>query len=82
MAAGTGIAPRHLRDTLPRDVHIVVTDLNEPMLQFARRKFDARAHMEFQAIDATRLSFSNAAFDAVVCQFSLMSFSDRPADDR
>lgn len=78
-AAGTGIATRHLRNALPKDVQMVVTDLNEPMLKFAKRKFDSRTNTEFQSVDATRLSFSNASFDAVVCQFSLMFFPDKPA---
>lgn len=78
-AAGTGIATRHLRTALPKDVQMIVTDLNEPMLKIAKRKFDSRSNMEFQSVDATRLSFSNATFDAVVCQFSLMFFPDKPA---
>lgn len=78
-AAGTGIATRHLRNALPKDVRIVATDLNEPMLEFAKLKFDSHDNIEFQPADATRLPFSNATFDAVVCQFSLMFFHDKPA---
>ncbi len=33
-AAGTGIATRHLRNALPKDVRIVVTDLSETMLTY------------------------------------------------
>lgn len=77
-AAGTGIATRHLRNALPKDVRIVVTDLNEPMLEFAKRKLDSQANMEFQPADATQLAFADASFDAVVCQFSLMFFPDKP----
>ena len=32
LAAGTGILSRKLRDALPPDAHLVVTDLNPPML--------------------------------------------------
>jgi SAM-dependent methyltransferase len=78
-AAGTGIATRHLRQALPRDVRIIATDLNQPMLEFAKRKFEPHDNVEFQSADATRLSFSNASFEAVVCQFSLMFFPDKPA---
>lgn len=49
------------------------------MLRFAKRKFDSPGKTEFQSVNATRLSFSNASFDAVVCQFSLMFFPDKPA---
>lgn len=76
-AAGTGIATRHLRNILPKDVRIVVTDLNEPMLQFAKHKFDSHDNIEFQPADATQLSFSNASFDAVMCQFSFMFFPNK-----
>jgi len=76
-AAGTGIATRHLCNTLSKDVRIVATDLNEPMLELAKRKFDSRDNIEFQPADATRLPFSNASFDAVICQFSLMFFPDK-----
>lgn len=78
-AAGTGIATRHLRNMLPIDVQIVVTDLNEPMLKYAKSKFPSGTNIDFQSVDATRLSFSNASFDAVVCQFSLMFFADKSA---
>lgn len=78
-AAGTGIATRHLRNRLSEAVRIVATDLNEPMLEFAKRKFDSHDNIEFQPADATRLSFSDASFDAVLCQFSLMFFPDKLA---
>jgi len=77
IAAGTGIATRHLRNGLPPEVRLVVTDLNEPMLAYAKRKFDPPANMEFQLADARQLAFADASFDAVVCQFSLMFFPDK-----
>jgi ubiquinone/menaquinone biosynthesis C-methylase UbiE len=77
IAAGTGIATRHLWNALPPEVRLVVTDLNEPMLECAKRKFDTQANMEFHPADATRLAFVDASFDAVVCQFSLMFFPDK-----
>ncbi|MFN8499016.1 MAG: class I SAM-dependent methyltransferase [Anaerolineae bacterium] len=79
IAAGTGIVTLRLREALPDDVGMVVTDLNEPMLDLARRKFDSPANIEFQTADAARLPFPNAAFGAVVCQFSLMFFPDKRA---
>ena len=78
-AAGTGIATRHLRDILPQDVKIVVTDLNESMLEYSKLKFNAHHNLEFQPADAVDLSFPSALFDAVVCQFSLMFFPDKQA---
>ena len=76
-AAGTGIVTRHLRNALPPEVRLVVTDLNEPMLECAKRKFDPQANLEFQPADATQLAFADASFDAVVCQFSLMFFLNK-----
>lgn len=76
-AAGTGIATRQLRNVLPQDVKIVVTDLNEAMLEHAKRKFNTHHNLEFQTADATNLSLPLAFFDAVVCQFSLMFFPDK-----
>lgn len=79
IAAGTGIATRHLRKILPDDVKIVITDLNESMLEYARHKFNAHHNLEFKTADASGLSFPAAFFDAVVCQFSLMFFPDKQA---
>jgi SAM-dependent methyltransferase len=35
IAAGTGIVTRRLRDLLPREVQLIATDLNAPMLEVA-----------------------------------------------
>jgi ubiquinone/menaquinone biosynthesis C-methylase UbiE len=79
IAAGTGIATRQLRNALTKDVRIFVTDLNPDMLELAKRKFDTQANLVFQSADATKLAYADASFDAVVCQFSLMFFPDKPA---
>jgi ubiquinone/menaquinone biosynthesis C-methylase UbiE len=36
LACGTGRVTRHLRAALPASASLVATDLNEPMLEFAR----------------------------------------------
>jgi ubiquinone/menaquinone biosynthesis C-methylase UbiE len=76
-AAGTGIATRALRSTLAADVELVVTDLNEPMLEHAKAKFAADENIAFQPANAMNLPFPDASFDAVVCQFSVMFFPDK-----
>lgn len=81
-AAGTGIASRHLRDGLPAEARLVVTDLNEPMLEIAKAKFGSAEKVEFRPADATRLGFADASFDAVACEFSLMFFPDKLAGVR
>lgn len=77
IAAGTGIVTRMLRDALPDATHITATDLNPPMLDIARRKFQQTENIEFQPVDAMALPFEEAAFDTVVCQFGVMFFPDK-----
>ena len=79
VACGTGIVTRRLRDALPSDAALMATDLSEPMLGFARRKFDGDASVKWQAADAMALPFADASFDAVVCQFGLMFVPDKLA---
>ena len=76
-AAGTGIVTRLLRDLLPATTQLTVTDLNAPMLEIARQKFEAGEQVVFQAADATALPFGDRCFDAVVCQFGVMFFPDK-----
>ena len=75
--AGTGIVTRRLRDLLPATTRLIATDLNQPMLDVARRTFRPDEAIEFQHADAIALPFADASFDAVVCQFSVMFFPDK-----
>jgi len=77
IAAGTGIVTHHLRNTLPENVKIIATDLNESMLDYAQTKFNNQQNIEFQPADATELSFRSASIDTVISQFSLMFFQDK-----
>jgi SAM-dependent methyltransferase len=77
-AAGTGIVTRALRDALPPGVPITATDLNPPMLDVARTKFGAGEAVSFGPADAQALPFPDASFDAVVCQFGVMFYPDKP----
>ena len=77
IAAGTGVVTRAMASALPDNVSIVATDLNQPMLDEAARIGSLR-RVERQQADAMQLPFEEAAFDAVVCQFGAMFFSDRP----
>jgi ubiquinone/menaquinone biosynthesis C-methylase UbiE len=81
-AAGTGIVTRALRDALPADAQLVATDLNPPMLEIARSKFAPGEPVSFQPADALALPFDDASFDAVVCQFGLMFYPDKPKSYR
>jgi ubiquinone/menaquinone biosynthesis C-methylase UbiE len=82
LAAGTGILSRRLRDVLSPDARLVVTDLNQPMLDLASRKFSSAENVEFSEADAMNLSFSDDEFDMIVCQFGVMFFPDKPASYR
>ena len=78
LAAGTGIVTRKLRDALADGCDLVATDLNQPMLEVAKAKFDAGEPVRFEAVDATDLTFAPDSFDLVVCQFGVMFFPDKP----
>ena len=77
LAAGTGIVTRRLRDALPETCAITATDLNPPMLDMARSKFEAGENIHFEPADASALPFDDSTFDAVVCQFGIMFFPDK-----
>jgi SAM-dependent methyltransferase len=77
IAAGTGVVTRELASVLPERVAIVATDLNQPMLDIAAREGTSRP-VEWRQADALALPFEDASFDAVVCQFGVMFFPDKP----
>jgi SAM-dependent methyltransferase len=74
LAAGTGIATRGLVDALPA-ADVVATDLNPAMVQWAAEHVSGPT---WQTADAQQLSFTDNAFDLIVCQFGVMFFPDRP----
>jgi len=75
VAAGTGVATRAIASQLPA-ARIVATDLNQPMLDEARKRLpDPR--IAWQQADAQALPFEDRRFDAVVCQFGAMFFPDK-----
>ena len=82
LAAGTGIVSRKLRDRLPTKASLVVTDLNQPMLEVARKKFKAGENIKFAVADAMKLNYPDTHFDLVVCQFGVMFFPDKQASFR
>jgi ubiquinone/menaquinone biosynthesis C-methylase UbiE len=78
IACGTGILTRQLRAHLPASLRLVATDLNEPMLDYARTKLGETQFIDWQQADAAALPFPSASFAAVVCQFGLMFVPDKP----
>ena len=78
IAAGTGIVSHALVDALPRETALTISDLNEPMLDYARQKIGTRGRkVDWRQADAKDLPFPDESFDAVVCQFGLMFFPDK-----
>jgi len=77
IAAGTGVVTRAMASELPATTAIVATDLNQAMLDHAAAVGTSRA-VEWRQADAMTLPFPEASFDAVVCQFGVMFFPDRP----
>jgi ubiquinone/menaquinone biosynthesis C-methylase UbiE len=76
VAAGTGVVTRTLASSLPTNVSIVATDLNQTMLDRARSVGTSRP-VEWRQADASQLPFPDGAFDAIVCQFGVMFFPDK-----
>jgi len=77
LAAGTGVVTRALASALPESVSLVATDLNQSMLDHASA-LGTRRPVEWRQADALQLPFQDGIFDAVVCQFGVMFFPDKP----
>jgi len=77
LAAGTGVVTRALATALPKNITIVATDLNQAMIDHAASVGTSRP-VEWKQADAMKLPFDDASFDAVVCQFGVMFFPDKP----
>jgi len=76
IAAGTGIVTRIMCEELSPQINIIATDLTQAMLDQAQQT-GTRRPVHWQQADAIQLPFSEAQFDAVVCQFGAMFFSDK-----
>jgi ubiquinone/menaquinone biosynthesis C-methylase UbiE len=79
IAAGTGVVARALAPKLPADARYVVTDLNQPMLDYAASRQPPDRRITWRQADAMALPFEDRSFDLVCCQFGAMFFPDRPA---
>ena len=78
VAAGTGVVTRAMAAGLRESVQLTATDLNPPMIDYAVSVGTARP-VRWQSADVMALPFGDGTFDAVVCQFGVMFFADRPA---
>jgi ubiquinone/menaquinone biosynthesis C-methylase UbiE len=76
-AAGTGVVTRALAPKLSPGASYIVTDLNQPMLDYAASRQAPDSRIKWRQADALALPFENAAFDLVCCQFGAMFFPNR-----
>lgn len=76
VACGTGVLARHAAARVQPNGRVIGLDLNEGMLEVARRR---APEVEWTPGEAEDLPFAGDRFDAVVSQFGLMFFSDREA---
>jgi ubiquinone/menaquinone biosynthesis C-methylase UbiE len=76
-AAGTGVVTRAMAARLPKDIRIVATDLNQPMLDQAAAQLGADRRVTWRQADALKLPFDDRSFDVVACQFGVMFFPDK-----
>ncbi len=81
-AAGSGVVTLVMAPKLSADASYVVTDLNQPMLDYAATRQVADSRITWRKADALALPFENAAFDLVCCQFGVMFFPDRQSGYR
>src|SRR4051794_39914437 len=79
IAAGTGVVTRALAPKLSPVASYTVTDLNQPMLDYAASRQGPDGRLTWRQADAMALPFENGAFDLVCCQFGAMFFPDRVA---
>jgi len=78
VACGTGVVTRALAEALPEECTIFATDLNDAMVARGERVGMTRP-VTWRQADVMALPFADNCFDVVVCQFSVMFFSDRKA---
>lgn len=76
IAAGTGALTRAMVAKLPSQTRIVVTDLNQPMLDYSVTRLP-KDRVTLQRADALALPFDDHSFDVVACQFGAMFFPDK-----
>ena len=76
LACGTGLQTRPLRERLDKRRRLVATDLNAPMLDYARSKM-RDLDIAWQEADAGKLPFGDGEFAAVACSLGIMFLPDK-----
>ncbi len=81
-AAGSGVVTRALAPRLSPGASYTVTDLNQPMVDYAASRQPPDTRIAWRQADALALPFEDATFDLVCCQFGAMFFPNRIAGYR
>jgi ubiquinone/menaquinone biosynthesis C-methylase UbiE len=81
-AAGSGVVARALAPRLAGWAKYIITDLNQPMLDYAASRQPPDIRIKWRQADALALPFDESTFDLVCCQFGAMFFPDRTAGYR
>ncbi|MBS1718018.1 MAG: class I SAM-dependent methyltransferase [Armatimonadetes bacterium] len=76
IAAGTGRVTAHLAAKLPEGGRLVASDLNNDMLEVARKRI-SHPGVVFDVADAHALPYKDGEFDQIICQYAAMFFKDR-----
>jgi ubiquinone/menaquinone biosynthesis C-methylase UbiE len=82
VACGTGALTRRLLAALPTGARLVASDLNEAMFGVAVTSIANDDRVSWKVADGSALPFEASRFDAVVCQFGWMFFTDKSAAAR
>ena len=72
-----GIVTRALASALGASTRLVVSDLNQAMLDVAQSRLSQDPRITWKQADALALPFEDRTFDAVICQFGVMFFPDK-----
>jgi ubiquinone/menaquinone biosynthesis C-methylase UbiE len=76
VATGTGIAAEAAIAVVGAGGHVTATDSSHAMVLRARQRLAGSPTASVVVDDGQSLSFADGSFDAVVCSFGLMFFSD------
>lgn len=76
LASGTGAVTQLLSQYLPATTSITATDLENGMLNLARKKLGA-SNITWATVDMTDIPYGDNAFDTIVCQFGVMLVPDK-----
>lgn len=82
LAGGTGDIAALMSKRAGANGKVVLTDINEAMLDVGRRRLEDRGivnNVEFALVNAENLPFSDGEFDAVTMAFGLRNVTDKDA---